>query len=121
MISEYIVISVACVALVIIAILVMALWRNYARRKASRLINEIIQIAHYCKQSNAASSVSESEFNFNIKSEIDANFTNAVISLSDIQHFKNHYLPTYSKALICRALHEHLRLRLPDVIGVFIS
>ena len=64
MISEYIVISVACVvALVIIAILVMALWRNYARRKASKLINEIIQIAHYCKQSNAVSSVSESELN----------------------------------------------------------
>ena len=121
MISEYIVISVACVALVVIAILVMALWRNYARRKASKLIIEIIQIAHYCKQRNAASSVSESEFNFNIKSEIDTNFTNAVISLSDIQHFKNHYLPTYSKALNCRALHEHLRLRLPDVIGVFIS
>ncbi|MBR5865634.1 MAG: UvrD-helicase domain-containing protein [Alistipes sp.] len=121
MISLFLVIAVISVVAVVIAMFVMAIRRNYARKKAAQLTNEIIQIAHYSKEDRNTSPISVAEFDFNVKSEIETNFENKVISLADIQLFKNHYFPTYHKALNSRALHERLGIKFPTIIEVFID
>ena len=118
MISLIILISVICVVIIAITILLMVIRRNYARKKATAIINEIIQITHY---SNNCTTALKAEYSFNVKSEIEANFSNSIVSLADIRLFKNHYLPTYYKALSSIALHKRLGLKAPTTIEAFIS
>lgn len=121
MISLIILISVICVAIIAITILLMVIRRNYARKKAVAIIREIIQITHHSKDCDTTSQSLVAEYSFNVKSEIEANFTNSVASLANIQRFKNHYLPTYNKALSSIALHKSLKLNIPYVIASFVN